>query len=167
MHPDHWSHRLFLLDGATGTVLQQRGLPAGGQPELLNLTDGPLIQSVHRDYLDAGSQILYANTFGANRLKLARTGHSVQEVIGAGVALVKAAAGGQALVALDIGPLGELLEPMGSLTFEQAYDLFAEMARAGASAGLDYPAAGSLRGQGRPAGGKGKHRSARLCHHDL
>ncbi|MCI8478451.1 MAG: dihydropteroate synthase [Oscillospiraceae bacterium] len=137
MHPDDWNHKLILLDGATGTVLQQRGLPPGGQPELLNLTDGSLIQLVHQDYLNAGSQILYANTFGANRLKLAQTGHSVHEVIGAGVALAKAAAGDRAMVALDMGPLGELLEPMGSLTFERAYDLFAEMARAGADAGAD------------------------------
>ena len=136
-------HNLFqdgilILDGAMGTVLQQRGLPPGGQPELLSLTDPELIASIHRDYISAGSRVVYANTFGANSLKLARTGRSVEEVAGASVRLARqAAAGTGARVALDIGPLGELLEPMGSLTFERAYDLFREMMRAGAGAGAD------------------------------
>jgi len=119
-----------------GTVLQQRGLPPGGQPELLNLTDPDLLSSIYRDYIGAGSQIIYANTFGANGLKLASTGHSVEEVVGAAVAIARRAAGRSAAVALDIGPLGELLEPMGTLPFERAYDLFREMALAGAGADL-------------------------------
>ena len=87
--------------------------------------------------MDAGSQVVYTTTFGANGLKLARTGRSVAEVITAAVKVAKEAVGGRALVALDIGPLGELLEPMGSLPFERAYDLFREMAEAGARAGAD------------------------------
>lgn len=75
---------------------------------------------------------------GANGLKLAKTGHSVEEVVGAAIAVAKkAAAGTGTLVALDVGPLGELLEPMGTLSFERAYDLFREMAEAGAKAGAD------------------------------
>lgn len=136
MLPDCIKDRVVLLDGAMGTVLQQRGLAPGGQPELLNLTNPELLFSVYRDYIDAGSQVIYANTFGANGLKLAASGHSVGEVITAAVSVAKRAAGNDALVALDIGPLGELLEPMGTLSFEGAYALFREMAEAGAGADL-------------------------------
>lgn len=73
--------RILLLDGAMGTELQRRGLPPGGQPELLNLTDPELLASVYQEYADAGSQVVYANTFGANALKLARSGHTVEEVV--------------------------------------------------------------------------------------
>ena len=84
---------LLFLDGAMGTVLQQRGLPPGGVPELLNLTNPELIRSVHRAYFDAGSQIAYANTFGANALKLAGSGHTDREVVAAGDRLAQAEAG--------------------------------------------------------------------------
>ena len=128
----------LLLDGAMGTMLQQRGMKAGAQPELLNLSDPDLIASVHRDYLEAGSRVLYANTFGANAHKLRKSGKSVNEIISAAIAIAKDVASAySAAVALDIGPLGELLEPMGTLTFEAAYELFREMAVAGAEAGAD------------------------------
>ena len=133
-----FKNQLVILDGAMGTVLQQRGLPPGGQPELLNLTKPELLDSVYREYIAAGSQIIYANTFGANGLKLRRTGHTVEEVISAAIRVAKNAASGTgASVALDVGPLGELLEPMGSLSFEEAYALFREMMEAGAKAGAD------------------------------
>ena len=120
-----------------GTVLQQRGLKPGGIGELLNLTDPALLQSVYRDYIQAGSHIIYANTFGANALKLSGTGHSVEEVITAAIRTAKeAAAGTGTLVALDVGPLGQLLEPMGTLSFEDAYGLFREMMEAGREADL-------------------------------
>ena len=131
-------NKFLILDGAMGTVLQQRGLSPQGRPELLNLTEPELLDSVYKEYIAAGSQVIYANTFGANGLKLAKTGHSVEEVVGAAIAVAKkAAAGTGTLVALDVGPLGELLEPMGTLSFERAYDLFREMAEAGAKAGAD------------------------------
>ena len=121
-----------------GTVLQQRGLPPGAQPNLLNLTARDLLRAVHREYIDAGSRIIYSNTFGANALKLSGSGHSVEEIVCAGVSVAKeAAAGTDTRVALDIGPLGELLEPMGSLTFERAYELFREIVEAGVKAGVD------------------------------
>ena len=130
--------RITILDGAMGSVLQQRGLPPGGIPELLNLTDPELLISIYREYIDAGSEIIYANTFGANGKKLRGSGHSVEEIISAAIAAAKKAAEGtNAKVALDIGPLGELLEPMGKLTFEEAYELFREMAVAGTKAGAD------------------------------
>ena len=121
-----------------GTMLQKMGMEPGTVPELLNFTRPDWIKSIHRAYLDAGSQIIYANTFGANRHKLSRTEKNCAEVISAAVKLAKEAAQGtDARVALDIGPIGELLEPLGTLTFETAYDIFAEMMAAGAAAGAD------------------------------
>ena len=125
----------LILDGGMGTTLQAMGLPPGGVPELLNLEQPEMIAAVHRAYVDAGAQVVYTNTFGANALKLKRTGKTVDEIISAAVKLAKDAVGGRAKVALDIGPLGELLEPMGQRTFESAYDLFAEIAKAGEAAG--------------------------------
>ena len=123
-------NKILILDGAMGTVLQQRGLPPGGQPELL--------ESIHREYISAGSRVIYTNTFGANGLKLAKSGLRVEETVAAAVAIAKrAAAGTDAQVALDIGPLGELLEPMGTLPFERAYELFRETVLAGVNAGAD------------------------------
>ena len=129
---------IMILDGAMGTVLQSRGLKPGGVPELLNLTEPALLMGVYRDYIAAGSDVIYANTFGANALKLQRTGKSVEEIVSAAIKLAKdAVAGTNVKVALDVGPLGELLEPMGTLPFERAYELFQEVARAGAAAGAD------------------------------
>lgn len=128
----------LLLDGAMGTMLQRRGMKPGAQPELLNLSDPALIAAVHRDYLEAGSRVLYSNTFGANAHKLRKSGKRVREVISAGIEIAKREASAySAAVALDIGPLGELLEPMGTLSFEDAYALFREMAVAGAESGAD------------------------------
>ena len=128
----------LLLDGAMGTMLQNRGMKPGAQPELLNLSDPALIAAVHRDYLEAGSRVLYANTFGANARKLRKSGKSVREIVSAGIEIAKREASAYpAAVALDIGPLGELLEPMGTLSFEDAYELFREMAVAGAESGAD------------------------------
>ena len=120
-----------------GTMLQKSGLEAGEIPELLNLTHPDMIKNIHRMYIDAGSQIVYANTFGANRYKLEDCGHSVDEVIGTGIAIAKKAcaeSGKEAYAALDIGPIGQLLEPTGSLTFEEAYDIFKEQMLAGKDA---------------------------------
>ena len=100
---------IIILDGAMGTGWQQRGLKPGGIGELLNLTDPELLKSVYRDYIQAGSQIIYANTFGANALKLSGTGHGVEEVISAAIRTAReAAAGTETKVALDEGPLGQL-----------------------------------------------------------
>ena len=133
------TRRIMILDGAMGTMLQGR-LQPGECPELLCLTHPDWIEDIHRAYIEAGSQVIYANTFGANALKLAGTGCTVEEVISAAVRTARRAAGNSALVALDMGPLGELLEPLGTLRFEDAYNLFAQMARAGARAGADLVA---------------------------
>ena len=130
--------RLLFFDGAMGTMLQERGLGPGEQPEPWNLTHPEVICDIHRQYLAAGADILKTNTFGANREKLSGCGCSVREVVAAGVAAAKKAAKGtSALVAMDIGPTGKLLKPMGDLAFEEACGLFAEMARAGEQAGAD------------------------------
>ena len=129
--------RPVLLDGGMGTMLQARGLPVGATPELVALEHPDWLREIHTAYLDAGSQIIYANTFGANREKLERTGRSVEEIVTAGVTVAKEAAAGRGLVALDIGPCGQLLEPTGMLGFEDAVDLFAQVVRAGVKAGAD------------------------------
>lgn len=123
------------LDGAMGTMLQAAGLEAGGVPELLNITNPSLITDIHRAYAEAGANILYSNTFGANSYKLAETDKTPADIIPAAIKNARAAAD-DILVALDIGPIGQLLEPSGTLKFEEAYDYFKEMVTAGADADL-------------------------------
>ena len=129
---------LIILDGGMGTQLQAAGLPMGQAPELWNVTEPEKVTAVHRRYVEAGSKVLYTNTFGVNRLKTARIGHSVRELVEGGVRCARAAAGTEAVrVALDIGPLGQILEPLGTLKFEEAYDIFREIVEAGRDAGAD------------------------------
>ena len=136
-------HKLILgrkpviLDGGMGTMLQSKGLKLGEYPELAALEHPDWVKDIHRAYVEAGAQILCANTFGANREKLRRTGRTVEEVIPPSIALAKEAAAGRALVALDMGPIGQLLEPTGSLDFETAVDIFAQQVRAAVKAGAD------------------------------
>lgn len=127
----------ILLDGAMGTMLQKRGLEMGGIPEALNMTRPDMIEEIHREYVKAGADIVYTNTFGANRYKMKESGYTVKELVSAAVKNAKAACkGSDALVALDIGPIGQLLEPTGSLTFEEAYDMFLEQIEAGSEADI-------------------------------
>lgn len=127
-------HKFLVLDGGMGTMLQAAGLPPGGIPELLNFTDPELITEIHRSYVNVGANVVYTNTFGANRLKMAKTHKSVQNIIGTAVANAKRS--GAEYVALDIGPIGQLLEPTGTLKFEEAYDIFREQILAGSDADL-------------------------------
>jgi len=120
-----------------GTMLQQSGLDAGGNPVCLNMTNPDLIAQIHRQYAAAGSGILLANTFGANGRKLRGTGYTPEQVIQAAVSAARRAAAADTLVALDIGPIGELLAPLGTLAFDDAYDLFREQVEAGRDAGVD------------------------------
>ena len=122
------------LDGGMGTMLQSQGIATEHIPELLNITNPEALINIHRMYIESGADIIYANTFGASRYKLAGCGKSVEEVVGAGIANAKKAADGKALVALDIGSLGKLLEPSGTLTFEEAYDAYKEIVLAGSGA---------------------------------
>ena len=122
------NEREFLfLDGATGTLIQKSGVSYDHNPETLNMTHPDLITSFHRAYIDAGSDLVYANTFGANSYKLEGCGYTTDAIIKAALQNAKAATEGtEVLVALDVGPIGQLLEPAGALSFEDAYDLFAE-----------------------------------------
>jgi len=128
------ANEYVFLDGGMGTML---GLAPGELPERLNLTQPERVAAVHKAYAQAGSQIIYANTFGANPLKLAGTGVDAAESIKAAIKLAKQAVGEQALVALDIGPTGQLMPPAGQMTFEAAYDSFRVMCEAGKDAGAD------------------------------
>ena len=130
--------RFVFLDGGMGTQLQARGLQPGQKPELAALEMPDTLTAIHTDYANAGADILLANTFGANAKKLAGCGHTVEEIVTASIACArKAAETTNACVALDIGPLGELLVPAGTLSFEDAYAEFAQVIRAGAAAGAD------------------------------
>lgn len=130
--------RFVLLDGGMGTQLQTRGLQPGQKPELAALEMPDTLTAIHADYARAGADILLANTFGANAKKLAGCPCTVEQVVSASIACARSAAAETgALVALDIGPLGELLVPAGTLSFEDAYAEFAQVIRAGAAAGAD------------------------------
>ncbi len=124
--------KLYFLDGAMGTMLGK----VDGVPEALVLSDPARIYDIHKQYVDSGADIITTNTFGANRHKLKGTGYSVSEIVKAAVELAKKAAGDKAAVTLDIGPTGALLRPMGTLSFEEAYDIFKEVVLAGKDADM-------------------------------
>ncbi len=134
--------RMVFLDGATGTYLQQHGLVVGSAPEKMNITNPEIVIQMHKGFLQAGSDIIYANTFGANRYKYYSDTETIEEVIEAAILNAKQAVAetvgvGNAYVALDIGPTGKLLPPMGNLSFKEAYECFKEMAVAGEKFGAD------------------------------
>ena len=128
----------ILLDGGMGTMLQAAGLKLGARPEELNITDPALIEGIHGQYAAAGSRIVNANTFGASAHKLAGSAYTLEQVITTGIENCKrACAPYGALTALDVGPLGELLEPSGTLAFEDAVAEYARIVKAGEAAGAD------------------------------
>ena len=128
----------ILLDGGMGTMLQAAGMKLGTRPEDLNIENPELIRSIHAKYAAAGSRIVNANTFGASPHKLADSKYTLEEVVTAGIANCKqAVAPYGALVTLDVGPLGELLEPSGTLAFEDAVAEYGRIVRAGVAAGAD------------------------------
>jgi len=121
-----------------GTMLQAAGLKLGARPEELNITDPALIEGIHGQYAAAGSRIVNANTFGASAHKLTGSAYTLEQIITAGIANCKrACAPYGALTALDVGPLGELLEPSGTLAFEDAVAEYARIVKAGEAAGAD------------------------------
>ncbi len=129
-------NRYYIYDGAMGTMLQPH-LEPGQIPDLLVMTNPQAVADVHQAYVDAGSQIICTNTFGANGHNLSKTDYSVDSVVTKAVTIAKSVAKDQALVSLDIGPLGVLMAPMGPMTFDRAYELFQEMAIYGEKAGAD------------------------------
>lgn len=129
--------RILFFDGGMGTLLQEQGLQAGELPETWNLKNPEPIIQIHKAYLAAGADVILANTFGANRFKY---GGDLEKIVTAGVANAKKAvaeSGKKAYVALDIGSTGKLLKPMGTLDFEEAVGVFAEIIRVGEKAGAD------------------------------
>jgi len=134
---DSFGEYIF-LDGAMGTMLQKYGLKAGEKPDLMNITAPGAVESIHRAYIEAGSDIISTNTFGSNADLLKDTNYSVTEIITAAVGTAKKACRGTSTkIALDIGPTGQLLEPYGDLEPERAYEMFKEMAVAGEKASVD------------------------------
>ena len=133
---------LLYFDGGMGTLLQERGLQPGELPETWNLLHVEEIREIHRKYIEAGSDIVLTNTFGANALKFHDDAYSLEEIVNAAVGHVKAAAeqagnGRRIYTALDIGPTGKLLKPMGDLDFETAYEAYKEVMIYGEKAGAD------------------------------
>lgn len=134
--------KTIFFDGAMGTMLQKNGLKGGDIPELLNLTRPELLEQIHSEYLEAGCDVITANTFGANSLKEEAFGCDVDDIILAAISVAKKAAQKYSdtkprYVALDIGPTGKLLEPMGDLSFDECYEVFKKTAVSGEKAGAD------------------------------
>lgn len=140
---DRLGKELLFFDGGMGTLLQAEGLKPGELPETWNMTHPENVIEIHRKYIEAGSDIVLANTFGANALKFHDESCSLKEIVTAAVGHVKEAArraetnGRRIYTALDIGPTGKLLKPMGDLDFEEAYQAFREVVKYGEEAGAD------------------------------
>lgn len=129
---------ILIFDGAMGTMIQNKGLRLGELPEVLNIKSPESIIEIHKAYIDAGANIITTNTFGANELKLKDRGYTVEEIVHNAVSNVKKAIDNKdAYIALDIGPIGELLEPMGTLKFEEAYHIFKRQILQGVKDGID------------------------------
>ena len=130
--------KILILDGATGTELQKRGMPSGVCPEVWCLDHPEVIQEIHRAYAEAGSDIVYTCTFGANRFKLGQYGiENVRKINKQMALLARAAVGGKTFIAGDIGPTGHFVEPFGDLEFERAVHAFKEQVRGLLEGGVD------------------------------
>ena len=130
----------LLLDGGTGSILQSQGLEPGEAPELWNITHPDIIRQIHKSYFDAGSNVVCTNTFGANSLKYSP--EALREIIGSAVenariAAAESTSGEPKWVALDIGPSGRMLKPIGDLDFEEAVKVFSEVVKLGVEFGVD------------------------------
>ena len=130
--------RLY-FDGAMGTMLQNRGLKLGEIPEIYNMTHPEIIEEIHREYLEAGSQFITTNTFGANRYKLEKSDYIVEEIITQAIAIADKARSHypNTYIALDVGSTGKVLKPIGDVSFEESYEVFKEQMVAGEKAGAD------------------------------
>lgn len=128
-----------IADGAMGTMLMQYGLGAGECPESVNLSRPAILEKIHSEYKKAGALLWQTNTFGANRLKLAKydLAGKLKEIVGEGVKIAREVAAGEAWIGLSVGPTGEFLRPFGKLSFEKAYQIFEEQISYGIEAGAD------------------------------
>lgn len=128
--------KVIVFDGAMGTMIQREGLVGGEIPDLYNVENPEIVKKIQKEYVDAGADIITTNTFGSNSFKLNETPYSVDTVISAAVNIIKEIRKDQ-LIALGLSSTGKLLEPIGSLTFEDAYNTFKEQVIAGVNAGAD------------------------------
>ncbi len=133
------SHKILIADGATGTTLQKAGLPAGTAPERWNLENPDAVRALHRGYIEAGADMVLTNTFGGTSVRLKREGlqDRAAEINRAAAALAREVAGESVLVVGDIGPTGEMMAPLGTLTHEEAVASFAQQAGALAESEVD------------------------------
>ncbi len=130
--------RIRVLDGAMGTQLMSKKAPMGKVPEELNITHPEIVQEVHKEYIEAGSDVIYAHTFSANAYKLRDSEYTPEELVTAAVKNAKEAVGDKdVMVAASFGPIGDILEPFGNLKFDDAYDMYKEMMVAAEKAGAD------------------------------
>ena len=137
---EYLKDNVVYFDGGMGTLLQQQGLAAGEHPERWNLSRPDIITEIHKDYFDAGSNVVTANTFGANSLKFQEK--ELEDIIMSAIFNAKSARDksenkGEKFVALDIGPLGRLLKPLGDMDFEDAVSIFAKTVKLGVKYGAD------------------------------
>lgn len=131
-------NEFLVFDGAMGTMLQKKGLKLGQNPEIFNIEEEDKIFEVHKEYIDAGADIITTNTFGANERKVNEIGFTVTEIVTKAIDIAKKARGNKKVyIAHDIGPIGEMLEPMGTLSFDDAYDIFKNQMVVGEKAGAD------------------------------
>lgn len=135
---EYIKNNILIFDGAMGTMLQRAGLKLGENPEKFNFTETEKIIDIHKKYIKSGAKVITTNTFGANELKLKNLPYTVEDIIQQAIKLARKAIGnGECLVALDIGPIGELLEPMGTLSFERAVEIFKRQIKAATEIGVD------------------------------
>lgn len=137
---EEWNDKILIFDGGMGSLLQDAGLKPGELPETWNIRHPEVLLKIHEDYLNAGADIILSNTFGANRLKYNENEEfGLEEIVTAAMKNARAAVKhcGHGYVALDLGPTGRLLKPMGDLDFEEAVSIYAEVVKVGVREGAD------------------------------
>lgn len=138
----YMKENIVLFDGAMGTMLQSKGLKIGENPEIFGLENPEKLLAIHKAYLNAGSNVITTNTFGANEIKLDKLGYKVEEIVDNAIKIAKLAIEQsdksiERYVALDVGPIGELLEPAGTMSFDRAYEIFKRQMVQGEKYGAD------------------------------
>lgn len=139
---EYIKNNILIFDGAMGTMLQQKGLKMGENTELYGFKNPDKLMDIHKLYLEAGANVITTNTFGANELKLDKLGYTVEEIVDNAVNIAKKAIeksdkSKQRFIALDIGPIGEMLEPIGTLSFDRAYEIFKRQVIQGEKSGAN------------------------------
>ena len=137
---EDWNDKILVFDGGMGSLLQGAGLKPGELPETWNIKHPEVLVKIHEDYLNAGANIILSNTFGANRLKYNEAAEfNLDEIVDAAMKNARTAVEhcGRGYVALDLGPTGRLLKPMGDLDFEEAVSIYTEVVKAGVRGGAD------------------------------